>query len=165
MMRWRDARGALRHECRGSSQVAMLTGVVNIAVFAAFGWCARRTIGSNAAFKRVCREWQLDVSRYGRQKRQETARSGKVGGKSGTVWRGCRRIHVNNHVIARGCGWLCLARYAVVKVREPWGGSMLMELIYHRLRWLSRVAGEDGREGGQALAGAAMNGRRTGGWA
>jgi hypothetical protein len=46
----------------------------------------------------------------------EVARFGKVGGKSGNVWQGCRSIHVTKHVVAHGCGWRCSARYAVGKV-------------------------------------------------
>src|SRR5579859_3957184 len=51
----------------------MLTGAVNIAVFAAFRMCFDLRSVSNAAFKPVWTMRQLDVSCYGRQKRQETA--------------------------------------------------------------------------------------------
>src|SRR5690242_4012830 len=70
----------------------MLTAVVNIAVFAAFSPRVEGVLRSNAAFKPVCGLRPLDVSRYGWQKRQETAtnrqdvaRSGKVGGTNGNV--------------------------------------------------------------------------------
>src|SRR5579859_4275478 len=51
----------------------MLTGMVNIAVFAAFWPRVGGILRSTAAFKPVCRDRQLDVSCYGWQKRQETA--------------------------------------------------------------------------------------------
>jgi len=45
---------------------------------------------SNAAFKPICAIWQLDVSCYGRQKRQDRGKNGKVIGTiatdSGTIW-------------------------------------------------------------------------------
>src|SRR5690242_18972613 len=53
--------------------VAMLTGMVNIAVFAAFRWCVGDTFRVSAEFKPICGLHELDVSRYGRQRRQETA--------------------------------------------------------------------------------------------
>ena len=52
---------------------AMLTCDVNIAVFAAFRMCFDLRSVSNAEFKPVWTMRQLDVSRYGWQKRQETA--------------------------------------------------------------------------------------------
>jgi hypothetical protein len=69
----------------------MLTGMVTIAVFAAFRPRVMGALLSNAEFKRVCRDRQLDVLCYEWQKRQrsgkirqEVARSGKVSGKNGT---------------------------------------------------------------------------------
>ena len=80
---------------------AMLTGAVNIAVFAAFWPRVGRLLLSNAEFKPVCRICELDVSRYGWQKRQDPARSGnewqrsgKVGGKNGKDGRGIGRADV-----------------------------------------------------------------------
>ena len=55
----------------------MLTGMVNIAVFAAFHTCVGSPFVLIAEFKGVCGDQPLDVSRYGWQKRQETATSGK----------------------------------------------------------------------------------------
>ncbi len=70
----------------------MLTGVVNIAVFAAFHCVIPGGLPSNAEFKPVCGLEELDIWCYGRQQWQETARgmaktarSGKVGGKNGNV--------------------------------------------------------------------------------
>ncbi len=57
-----------------AARVAMLTGGVNIAVFAAFWPRVGGILLSNAEFKRLCRPTELDVSCYGWQKRQ---RSGK----------------------------------------------------------------------------------------
>jgi hypothetical protein len=54
--------------------MAMLTGVVNIAVFAVFQFCRGRRSGADAELKAVCGMWQRDISRYGRQRWQETAR-------------------------------------------------------------------------------------------
>jgi hypothetical protein len=51
----------------------MLTGAVNIAVFAAFWPRAGSVLCSTAEFKRLCRLTELDIARYGRQKRQEVA--------------------------------------------------------------------------------------------
>jgi hypothetical protein len=48
--------------------------MVNIAVFAAFRIGFAALIGFTSEFKRVCENRQLDISRYGRQKRQEVAR-------------------------------------------------------------------------------------------
>jgi hypothetical protein len=65
----------------------MLTGAVNIAVFAAFRPRVEGILLSDAAFKRVCESRERDVSRYGWQKRQDRGkkwqRCGKVGGKNG----------------------------------------------------------------------------------
>ena len=55
------------------SQPAMLTGGVNIAVFAAFRFCRRGVLLSNAEFKPFGGPRELDVLGYGWQKRQETA--------------------------------------------------------------------------------------------
>jgi len=62
--------------------------MVNIAVFAAFHDVIGIFLLSNPEFKPVCAIWQLDIWRYGRQKRQETATSGKVSGKNGKSTRG-----------------------------------------------------------------------------
>jgi hypothetical protein len=68
----------------------MLTGLVHIAVFAAFWPRIGGVILSNAASKPICRDWRLDVSCYGRQKRQDRGKKGKVRGTvstdSGTIW-------------------------------------------------------------------------------
>ena len=65
--------------------------MVNIAVFAAFYFANGTVLLSNAQFKRVCAIWQLDVSRYGWQKRHDRGKNGKVRGTistdSGTIWR------------------------------------------------------------------------------
>src|SRR5690348_11323472 len=53
-----------------ASGLAMLTGMVNIAVFAAFWPCVRGILLSNAEFTPCCAIRQLDIWRYGRQKRQ-----------------------------------------------------------------------------------------------
>src|SRR6478609_3298506 len=78
--KWRQA---------GGRRTAKLTILVNIAVFAAFRWCVGHILRASAEFKRLCRSRPLDVSRYGWQKRQETAMkwqgNGTVGGKNGTV--------------------------------------------------------------------------------
>src|SRR5690348_8478651 len=77
--------------------MAMLTGMVNIAVFAAFAFCEKRVLLSNAAFKPVCRLRELDVSRYGWQKRQDRGkkrqRCGKGDGKNGKVRHSYGHLH------------------------------------------------------------------------
>src|SRR5690348_16098002 len=52
---------------------AMLTGEVNIAVFAVFRCCCCGGLGANAEFKPVRVDRQLDIWCYGWQKWQETA--------------------------------------------------------------------------------------------
>jgi len=68
----------------------MLTGAVNIAVFATFHFAREAWIGTRREFMRACGERQLDIACYGWQKWQETARmwqrNGKVSGKNGKVW-------------------------------------------------------------------------------
>src|SRR6185437_8666066 len=65
-----SARADSDHECESSSQAAMLTGMVNIAVFAAFRIRSGRRSIAITEFKPICAIWQLDISRYGWQKRQ-----------------------------------------------------------------------------------------------
>ena len=60
----------VHREVRGAAGVAMLTGMVNIAVFAAFWPRVAGILRSDAEFKPICRLWQLDISHYGRQKWQ-----------------------------------------------------------------------------------------------
>jgi len=54
----------------------MLTRLVNIAVFAAFAFRAGGILLSKAGFKPCGAIRQLDISRYGWQKRHDLARSG-----------------------------------------------------------------------------------------
>src|SRR5689334_12000984 len=67
----------------------MLTTSVNIAVFAAFSFCIRDDLLSNAEFKPFCRLRERDIARYGWQKRQDcgkkVATDGTVGNKNGNV--------------------------------------------------------------------------------
>ena len=51
--------------------MAKLTGMVNIAVFAAFRCVITVVLRSNAEFKPICAPHELDVLRYGWQKRQD----------------------------------------------------------------------------------------------
>jgi hypothetical protein len=55
--------------------------------FCRFSLLCRGVVRSIAAFKPVCTTWQLDIWRYGWQKRQDRGkkwqRCGKVGGKNG----------------------------------------------------------------------------------
>jgi len=72
-------------------RAAKLTGKVNIAVFAAFRCVIGATLRSHPEFKPRWANRQLDVSRYGWQKRQDGGKNGKVRGTvwtdSGTIWR------------------------------------------------------------------------------
>src|SRR5690242_5031816 len=70
----------------------------------------------------------------------EVARFGTVDGKNDTVWQGCRHIHANKHVVANGCGWRFWPRDALAQSAGDARWHALMELIYHRWRWLSRAA-------------------------
>ena len=87
-------------------RAAMLTGMVNIAVFAAFHTVIGDVPRVNAEFKPCGVVWQLDIARYGWQKRQDVARrmarSGKAGGKSGTVLGRCRGMQGYAAAGARG---------------------------------------------------------------
>ena len=80
-----------------SGRLAMLTGMVNIAVFAAFRWCDDDVLLPNAAFKPVCAIWQRDIWRSGWQKRQETARfaanTARVRGMMGASMLSGARLH------------------------------------------------------------------------
>jgi hypothetical protein len=57
----------------------MLTGAVNIAIFAAFSWCVWPVLLSNAEFKRVCRTCRLC----------EGGKNGKMCGKNGKGGKVC----------------------------------------------------------------------------
>ena len=146
-----EERDAPRHACRGSSRAAKLTGMVNIAVFAAFQPRVGGVLLANAGFKPVCRGWQRDVSRSGWQKRQdrgkEVARNGTVGGKNGTIWWGCGGTHAVSRVGARGGDGRQVREYAVVKVLARRGGRTILGLIYHGWGRMSRGAGKDCRGG------------------
>ena len=113
----------------------MLTGMVNIAVFAAFWPRVRGILLPNAAFKPVCASRPLDVSRYGRQKRQDrgkkVATDGKVGGKNGNVVSGSGQVHATTPTTAGGVSWAGLPRYAVVQAPAAAGGAAMVELNYH----------------------------------
>src|SRR5690242_6340837 len=102
--------------------VAMLSGMVNIAVFAAFHMCVGLRSLSNAAFKPVCGPRQLDISRYGWQKRQETARCGNGWHGRWQKWHGLvgpralsRARYAAKCGVARGCGGRVCRGYAVVQ--------------------------------------------------
>ncbi len=96
----------------------MLTGVVNIAVFAAFRCVITVVLLSNAAFKPVCGPHALDIWCYGRQKRHDRGKNGKV---RGTVWTDFDRFrhdlaHPGNDCVTRmGEDDRDFARYAVVQ--------------------------------------------------
>ena len=116
----------------------MLTVVVNIAVFAAFQFCDGCSLLSDAEFKSLRMPWQLDIACYGRQKRQDVARSGKVGGKNGNIVSVSGRIHATTRAAAGGMRWVDVPRYAVVQVLAAPGGVEAIELNYHEERGLSR---------------------------
>jgi hypothetical protein len=65
--------------------------MVNIAIFAAFWHCVKGILLADAEFKPCGAMRQRDVSRSGRQKRQDRGKNGKVRGTvstaSGTIWR------------------------------------------------------------------------------
>jgi hypothetical protein len=65
--------------------------MVNIAIFAAFWHCVKGILLADAEFKPCGAMRQRDVSRSGRQKRQDRGKNGKVRGTvstdSGTLWR------------------------------------------------------------------------------
>ena len=71
----------------------MLTGMVNIAVFAAFRFAIGIIPYTNAEFKRIRGSRQLDFARSERQKRHDLATSGKGDGTIGKVWAEIGRFH------------------------------------------------------------------------
>src|SRR5690242_15538533 len=149
--RWAHLGDALKPNHAREARMAMLTGLVNIAVFAAFSFCIGGDLLSNAAFKPVCGSRQLDVSRDGRQERHDRGKkrqqSGKVHGKNGAIWYGCGGVHAATCAVAGGCDGLGLGEYAVVKVLARLGGRVIMELKYHKMSGVSRGAVVDCRAG------------------
>src|SRR5689334_25296772 len=116
--------------------------MVNIAVFAAFAFCVWGTLLSDAEFKGLCGSWQLDMWRYGRQKRQDhgnvVATDGTVGGKNGNVaWR-CDGVQVARSTAGDWCGQRVCSFYAVVKVLTMRVGIETVELNYHKEWGVSR---------------------------
>jgi hypothetical protein len=77
----------------------------------------------------------------------EVATDGKVGGKNGKDAQGCGDIHVATPVVAMGCARMFLTLYEVVQVLAAPGGTMTIELKYHKERRLSRegARGQMGR--------------------
>src|SRR5690348_233212 len=116
----------------------MLTGMVNIAVFAAFRFCVGGGLRSDAEFKRVCRDCQLDVWCYGWQKRQETATMWQGGWQKRQDSAGFWPVHAAALTAALRLGYGCWGQYAVVKVLAAWGGALVIERIYHEIGELSR---------------------------
>ena len=105
----------------------MLTAMVNIAVFAAFSFRVGHVLLVDAAFKPVCASGNVTVSAFwmanAARSRQETARSGTVGGKSGKVRMDSGRIHGLSGVRLPAERLPCLRVYAVGKVLAPLGGA------------------------------------------
>ena len=87
-----------------ATQAAKLTGMVTIAVFAAFWPRVGRVLHSTAEFKQLCRPTKLDVSCYGWQKRHDrgkkVATDGTVGGKNGTGVSGSSHMHAATSAVA-----------------------------------------------------------------
>jgi|SRR5690242_2571440 len=116
----------------------MLTCAVNIAVFAAFWPRVGGDLLSTAGFKPCWPIRQLDVSCYGRQRRQDCGKNGKVRGTiltdSGTIW-------LVQGVVVRG-GWVGMPGIRLAmrlfKVLAALDGVAEIELKYHRRGELSR---------------------------
>src|SRR5690348_15293559 len=106
---------------------AMLTGMVNIAVFAAFRFCRTGVLLSNVEFKPVWRKWQLDIARYGWQKRQETAtkwqRMARPMAKTARFGRSCHSVHVTMRSVALGQGGHVWRGMRLFKVLATRGGA------------------------------------------
>jgi hypothetical protein len=114
--------------------------MVNIAVFAAFrsyaGACFRR----DATFKPVCGPYELDVSCYEWQKRQETARkwqrNGKVDGKNGKDGRDPGHVLVpleaTTPAVVTDCGRGIRRDMKLFKVLATPGDAVMIELKYHK---------------------------------
>jgi len=122
--------------------------------------------------------WAAKTARNGKKRQhgwQKVARNGNVGGKNGTVWAGCDRMHVARFALAWRCGWLFASLYGVVKVLAARGGAAVMEPNYHKSDEMSsertysstpqpsqrRGSEARDRDGGEGIA--AVNGRRTAG--
>jgi hypothetical protein len=111
--------------------------MVHIAVFAAFWPRVGGVLLANAASKPVCAIRPLDVLRYGRQKRQETARNGKevatdgaVGGKDGTDVRIGGYVQAVRLAPACRCRWRVWHDMRLFKVLAAPDGIAVIELIY-----------------------------------
>jgi hypothetical protein len=113
---------------------ARLTGAVNIAVFAAFWPRVGGGILADAGLQRVCGDRQLDVWRYGWQKRQDVAKKWQRMARPAAK---TANLTPNPTPRARE-GTVRRDRYLVVKVLAGPGGRVLIELIYHELRRWSR---------------------------
>ena len=101
-------RGTEEREVHGGGEErgGKLTGMVNIAVFAAFQIVCEAGIGARREFKPVCGDGQLDVSCYGWQKRQETAMMWQLMARwaAKTARGGCRCMRrIGGHGDQVGC--------------------------------------------------------------
>jgi|SRR5690242_10153349 len=118
----------------------MLTGIVNIAVFATFAFCSGDDLLSNPEFKPVCWIEPLDIAHYGRQTWQRSGKKrqgyGKAGGKNGNVWVVAGRSYPCRGWCKRA-RWAWLARYAVVQVQAAHGGVATIERKYHKVCGMS----------------------------
>src|SRR6185312_17572578 len=129
----------------------MLTGMVNIAVFAAFRRVICRVLLPNAEFKLVCRPVELDMSRYGRQRWQETAtkwqRMARWAAKMATSREDSAAPTLSRLLLRWGAGGHVWRGMRLFKVRAAWGGGAMIELKYHKEEWLSRegARGQMGR--------------------
>ena len=128
--RWRDDPLPLKRIL-----MAMLTGLVNIAVFAAFSSCVRCHLLANAEFKPICGPHERDIARYGWQKRQEvatgmakTARWTAKTARMREVTAASMRPHPGPRLSEIGC----LRLYAVVKVLAARDGTAMIELRYYK---------------------------------
>src|SRR5690349_451054 len=120
----------------------MLTGGVNIAVFAAFHFCFTRRSVADAVFKPVWPIRQLDIWRYGRQEWQETAKgmakAARWAAKAARMDAVAATSRLPGPRLRWGAGGLFASLYGVVKVLAARGDATNMELNYHERGEMSR---------------------------
>src|SRR5690242_10288327 len=130
--------------------------MVNIAVFAAFSFCIKGVLLSNAEFKPLCAIQPLDIPHYGWQKRQDRGKKRQQSGKGWQGrrqkrqgWEGSRPRRGHSHATlpvtpvtdCQSVSRVYATRYADVQVPAAHGDAAMVELIYHKTRRVSRRYG------------------------
>src|SRR5690242_10061217 len=152
----------------------MLTGKVNIAVFAAFRPRVEDAIRSIVEFKRLCWPHERDIACFGWQKRHDLAAKwqglARSAAKTAPFGRGAVVSTLPCPRLALGASGASASLYGVVQVPATPGGAAMIERIYHRQIGMSSGWACGKRDldqvcvaaGGAAVAGMAFTGCRRG---